>query len=665
MDVASVKIENGSVFVTVASPSDDTRLLAMIRNGKKVTYFEKLSSDVTKTTFKLNANRVGKEGYYNLYFEKNDERVRAGKNLYQEISNNKDRFLGQTEFKAGRKTLFLNCYLTYPGTGLSLYVKKNKNYFNELIGINEPPRVISLSREKTRLNITGEGFFLGPIKSSEDVYVLASSRHLDKGKKISADVSYIKEKQGAFRFSSSVNIQNLFNEGFFENRFVDLFLVIIDEDGKPHKRRLTDRQNRLEYISGDDIFLYKKIAARKDFYPYLTRSIHRGVSIMYRDHRSADSTWCQLKEKCAVALDNLLPASRKSRWVLFEHESQTAQDNAFVFFKWLKENHPEQKSYYIIDKKAKDYNRVSGYDGVVSYFSFRHLMLMLRCSLIVSSQSRFHGYKFRPLKSPMREKIIEKKNVFLQHGVTGLKKNASFDRKHFRDAADLITVSSETELEIVRDNWNFEEGAIALSGMARFDNLVDKSSSNILQVLVIPTWRLWLEGTTKEEFKKSEFFEFYSSLLGEKNIKKTRDGKPIEFIFYLHSKIAEHLNAFKCADNVKCIEMGATPVNELMMQSNIMVTDYSSVAWDFLYMNKKVIFSHFDADRYLATHGSYMDFSNELFGRQVFSVDELNKAVLDNGNEKNFDAGENFFEYQDRKNCERIYDSIKNSFPCS
>ena len=43
---------------------------------------------------------------------------------------------------------------------------------------------------------------------------------------------------------------------------------------------------------------------------------------------------------------------RKRNWLVCERPDE-AQDNGFIFFKYLIENHPEIKPVYLIDKKSK------------------------------------------------------------------------------------------------------------------------------------------------------------------------------------------------------------------------------------------------------------------------------------------------------------------------
>lgn len=94
------------------------------------------------------------------------------------------------------------------------------------------------------------------------------------------------------------------------------------------------------------------------------------------------------------------------------------------------------------------------------------------------------------------------------------------------------------------------------------------------------------------------------------------------------------------------------------------ITDYSSVAIDFLYMNRPVLFYQFDIDEYKEKVDSYIDLDNELFGTVAYNVEGAVNGVVEMINNnfsasvKQIDDRKMFFKYNDNKNCDRIYSII-------
>lgn len=94
-----------------------------------------------------------------------------------------------------------------------------------------------------------------------------------------------------------------------------------------------------------------------------------------------------------------------------------------------------------------------------------------------------------------------------------------------------------------------------------------------------------------------------------------------------------------------------------------MITDYSSVAFDFAYMKKPLIYYHYANDYHFDLNNSYFDYENMGFG-EIISKEELIELIKEYVNsdcmikdtyEKRVD---NFFKYVDNKNSKRIYQAI-------
>src|SRR5699024_5658936 len=108
-------------------------------------------------------------------------------------------------------------------------------------------------------------------------------------------------------------------------------------------------------------------------------------------------------------------------------------------------------------------------------------------------------------------------------------------------------------------------------------------------------------------------------------------------------------------------------VNEKLMESSLLITDYSSVSWDMQYLNKPVLFYQFDYQDYMNLTGSYIDIKENLFGNSSDTLDELIEqvqSVIKNGflPEEKFELlrKENFA-FTDLNNSKRIFEEILRS----
>ena len=115
---------------------------------------------------------------------------------------------------------------------------------------------------------------------------------------------------------------------------------------------------------------------------------------------------------------------------------------------------------------------------------------------------------------------------------------------------------------------------------------------------------------------------------------------------------------------IKVHKFGDVKVNELIMRADLLITDYSSVAWEMFYQKKPVLFFHFDVDKYIEYQGSYMDLQNELFGDVTYNestlISRIEEYIKSNFKEKEIykNRRSRYFKYQDKANTERIFNEI-------
>ena len=112
-----------------------------------------------------------------------------------------------------------------------------------------------------------------------------------------------------------------------------------------------------------------------------------------------------------------------------------------------------------------------------------------------------------------------------------------------------------------------------------------------------------------------------------------------------------------------CLLPESTNIQQQILISSLLITDYSSVSWEFLLLKKGVIFYQFDQSEYLKQRGSLLDFDKGIFGPICKSADECIDLLMEStesGYDKLLDLSwrDKFFTHYDGKNCERIYKKI-------
>ena len=365
--------------------------------------------------------------------------------------------------------------------------------------------------------------------------------------------------------------------------------------------------------------------------------------------------------------------SRKNIWIVYEKFCKMAQDNGYYFFKYCMENLDEKEKkniYYVIDKRSDEYKNVEKYGKhVIDFMSVKHMLYIMSMSICISSDSKSHLYAWRTKPSLVKRAIGKKKELFLQHGVTALKQVHQLFGKNGTSSMEYFVTTGRVEQEIAINELGYNEKTAPITGFARWDVLEDKQSNKEKFILLMPTWRSWLEEVSDNQFLVSDYYKKYSSLLQSPRLNQILKDTNTRLIFYIHPKFAGYIDNFKAAvsNRVTYIPFGKIPLNELMMRCSMLITDYSSVCWDVYYMDKPVLFYQFDYDMYNQAHGSYINMENDLFGNRSTTEDALLNDVeyfANNGfveNEKDRIAAPKYFEYRDNNNSKRIYDFLKNN----
>ena len=110
-----------------------------------------------------------------------------------------------------------------------------------------------------------------------------------------------------------------------------------------------------------------------------------------------------------------------------------------------------------------------------------------------------------------------------------------------------------------------------------------------------------------------------------------------------------------------------TKYRDIFAKSSLIVTDYSSAIFDFVYLKKPVIYSQFDKNTFYKNHSydiGYFDYETMGFGEVEYDIDSTVDRIIEyveNGcklkpmYEERINS---FFEFHDKNNCERVYKAI-------
>ena len=356
----------------------------------------------------------------------------------------------------------------------------------------------------------------------------------------------------------------------------------------------------------------------------------------------------------------LYPFLRNKKIWLFMDRRNAADDNGEQLFKYALSRKDNVKKYFTVSEDSKDYSRLAGkYKNVLPFYSIKQRLIYLFADKIISSHPDENILNpFYAKNGDLYSGLITSEKYFLQHGVT--KDNISkWIRKYDKDLSLILTVSPLERKSFLGEDYNYSPEIIQTLGFPRFDNLENNNLKK--QILIMPSWREYLQ---KSEFvlKNSRYFKGLNDLLNNEELIGYAKNRGYKIIFKPHPNLAKFIHLFDLDESI--IADDKKSYQDLFNESELLITDYSSVAFDFSYLKKPVIYYQYSDDYNFDLSESYFDYKTMGFGEVIKKEDDLIKLIkgyLDNNCEmkevykKRVD---NFYKYNDQNNSKRVYNWI-------
>ncbi len=395
---------------------------------------------------------------------------------------------------------------------------------------------------------------------------------------------------------------------------------------------------------------------------------------LLKELRNSKKASDQKAFKARIAHHILKPLVKKPIWLVSDRINK-ADDNGEAFFRYLNEHHAKEiDSYFVLSKDSPDFERMSKIGKVVDHLSFKHKLLFLLCEANISSQAdAITDNPFQRFYEPYRDLMTEHKFIFLQHGVTQNDISSWLNRYNKNFSGFIAAAKPEWE-SIVNGTYFYPSENIMLTGLPRFDRLYHDEKHRIT---IMPTWRKYLMAgfdpsagiwKAEEKFLNSDYYRFYCGLLSHPRLLEASRELGYEICFMPHPTIQPHLELFHLPEEVKIYGVD-TSYRDIYAQSSLVLTDYSSAAFDFAYLRKPLIYCHFDKEEFfggdhVCTQG-YFDYERDGFGEVEYDLEgTVNRIIeyMETGcqlKDVYRERIENFFAFNDQNNCKRVYEAIR------
>ena len=337
-------------------------------------------------------------------------------------------------------------------------------------------------------------------------------------------------------------------------------------------------------------------------------------------------------------------AAYRDAWVLMDRVND-ADDNGERLFEHLRATRPDVNAWFVVARGSPDWRRLktAGVERVVAWGSWRWRLLLTSCRWLISS----HADKAiaEPDLIIRRARRRRWKFAFLQHGV--IKDDLSLWLNQ-RDI-DLFVVSTAAEYASVAGDgtgYTVTPKETRNTGLPRFDRLLAKGRSVPPEerdlVLVGPTWRtgltLPIERSSQrrpvgDRYWTSDYHLNWMGVLNSPAIAEAAARRGWRVAFMPHPNFQPILGQLDLPAHVRALSFTGVDVQALYARAALLITDYSSVAFNVAYLDRPIVYFQFDrADVMRGGHmgrQGYFDYYRDGFGPVVLDVEAAVAAIVE------------------------------------
>ena len=308
--------------------------------------------------------------------------------------------------------------------------------------------------------------------------------------------------------------------------------------------------------------------------------------------------WIRLAPREAAAI------RARRVWLLGERLGASYGDNSAALHGYLRAHHPEIEVYWVVNRDSPDVEKARAVGPVLYRGEHATYVHTLLAHVVVMS----HGLHDVP---GLASRFCRAFRVNVGHGIHAFKKKnppALWTLDRFNRVFGLVLASSAFERGIKLD-WGMDPDQIAITGLPRLDRLLDRQAAtpaDARRILYMPTWRADAAGSA-DALARSGYLAGLTDLITSPDLDRVLRTHDAFLDVVFHSIVRPHaVAALRHLGGGRVRIAAEADPQDLFAHVGALVTDYSSVVWDFLYLGKPVLFYQFDRDAYEANLGPRM-----------------------------------------------------------
>ncbi len=359
----------------------------------------------------------------------------------------------------------------------------------------------------------------------------------------------------------------------------------------------------------------------------------------------------------------------KNIWVFGAWYGENYSDNSKYLFEFVNKNYPNIRTIWL-SKNRNVIKEIRG-KGFRSYhtFSFYGYWFSIKAKVVMVTHSRLTDLNFFAISN--LTKIIQ-----LWHGIPLKKiyfddtksaqrfsgKNSKLKELIFpflNERFDLLITTSFEFQDIAAKAFNMSKEKIRITGYPRNDVFFGASQKQTKnKIIYLPTLRKTIGSEIDMFFKFGFDAKKISKMLNKHNAELYLKLHPVNIFEKDFIDLISQFNNINILYNIDIYDS----INDY----NILITDFSSIYFDFLLTDKPIIFTTFDKEEFIKderelyfnydeiTPGEKADNWNDV----LIKISEI-LELKDNFKENRKQIKKRFFRFNDGENSERVYNLIK------
>jgi len=359
--------------------------------------------------------------------------------------------------------------------------------------------------------------------------------------------------------------------------------------------------------------------------------------------------------------------SKKRIWLFMDLNIKAGQSAEYIF-RYANQQDDGIEKYFVIDDDSPDYERMAQYGKVIKFGSELHKTLLLFAECFICS---FFDYFIRyPFGDTCYEKnsrtelyrcLMKNKYIYTQHGIAKGDFSGNFNR--WRKDFNKIVISSDYEkIGMLSSKYSFREKDFICTGNPRNDALYNNKKNKIV---IMFTWNNNFNvgiGVYNEAFKNSDYCQKLNAIIFSEALVEVADSFGYDVLFKPHHRQYVQLDDLKIHPKIELVPVDVQ-LADLIAESAMLITDYSSIQDDFAYLQKPIVYYPFHP------YHRGEQFDHEGFGPIVSDVETMVAAVkhyltINCEMEVEYkNRAKSFFYYSDSNNTKRTYEAIKALLP--